>query len=66
MTALDSRGQDLTRKSMRISSVREYEACFGTSPVQDMKLKLIQHVGAGKERLGIEVIWHDKPTPTTR
>lgn len=56
-TARDRQGQDLTRKSVRINSVLEYEACFGTSPVQDMKLKLIQHVGAGPPSAAIAGVY---------
>lgn len=64
-TALDSQGQDLTRKAVRITSVREYEACFGTSPVQDMKFEVTKYVGPASELLRVEVRWDDKPTVPT-
>ncbi|MFC5696183.1 phage tail sheath family protein [Pseudomonas sp. GCM10022186] len=64
--ALGKQGEDLTKTAVRLSSLLEYEACFGKPPVQDMAVTVNKRVTAGGKLLGVAVSWTSKPSLPTQ
>jgi hypothetical protein len=56
--AVGKQGENLTNTAVRITSLPEYEAFYGTAPVHDVSVKLEKRVAAtGGGLLGVNVGW---------
>lgn len=60
--ARGARGEDLTGSAVEITSLRDYEACFGKAPVHPVTLTVEKRVDARGRLLGVEVDWPRRRT----
>ncbi|NJO37820.1 MAG: phage tail sheath family protein [Rhizobiales bacterium] len=59
--AVGKQGESLTEVPVRLTSLLEYETCYGKAPLHDLSINLTKKVNAAGELLEVKASWDPRP-----